>query len=79
MSTRVDYNKLINYVEKSNKNVIEITQNTVKRLVNNELPKSFFSNKYITDGKNELARFIIEKGYEFEVVEPKIIIKKKSA
>lgn len=79
MSTRVDYSRIIKYVEDSEKNIIEITQKTVKRLANNELPKSFFSNRYIINGKNEFARYILEKGYEFEVIEPKLIIKKKSA
>ncbi|HIT70858.1 MAG TPA: hypothetical protein IAD08_02955 [Candidatus Scatovivens faecipullorum] len=79
MSTRVDYNKIIEYVEDSSEDTIEITQKKVKRLVNNELPKSFFSNRYIANGKNELARYILEKGFEFEVIEPKLIIKKRSA
>lgn len=79
MSTRVDYNVFIKYVEDSNENVIEITQKEAKKLVNNELPKSFFSKSYIANGKNKLARYILENGFEFEVIEPKLIIKKKSA
>ena len=79
MSTRVDYNKIIKYVEESKDDVIEITQRKVKKLANNELPKSFFNNEYIVNGKNELARYIIENGFEFEIIEPKIIIKKKIA
>ncbi|MGN1352287.1 MAG: hypothetical protein ACI4VE_05920 [Clostridia bacterium] len=79
MSTRVDYNKIIKYVEESKDDVIEITQRTVKKLVNNELPKSFFSNGYIVNGRNELARYILENGFEFEIIEPKLIIKKKIA
>lgn len=79
MSTRVDYNRIIKYVEDSNEDIIEITQKIVKRLVNSELPKSVFSKSYIANGKNELARYILENGLEFEVIEPKIVIKKKSA
>ncbi len=79
MSTRIDYNIFIKYVENSNKDIIEITQKEAKKLVNNELPKSFFNKSYITNGKNKFARFILENEFEFEVVEPKLIIKKKSA
>ncbi len=79
MSTRVDYSKIIKYVEEYPKDVIEITQKKVKRIANNELPKSFFSNSYISKGNNELARYILENGFEFEIIEPKLIIKKKSA
>lgn len=62
MSTRVDYSKIIKYVEEYPKDVIEITQKKVKRIAN-----------------NELARYILENGFEFEIIEPKLIIKKKSA
>lgn len=79
MSTRVDYSRIIKYVEDSKNDTIEITQKKVKSLANNELPKSFFSNSYIANGNNEFARYILEKGYEYKVIEPKIIIKKKSA
>ncbi|MCI8411888.1 MAG: hypothetical protein HFJ40_05610 [Clostridia bacterium] len=79
MSTRVDYSKIIKYVEESEEDIIEITQKIVKKIANNELPKSFFSNSYIAKGNNELARYILENGFEFEITEPKLTIKKKSA
>lgn len=79
MSTRVDYNRIIEYIKDSKDDIIEITQKKVKKLSNNELPKSFFSNSYIVNGKNKLARYILDEGLEFEVIEPKIIIRKKGA
>lgn len=79
MSTRIDYNVIIKYVEDSSDDVIVITQKTAKKLLNNEFPKSLFSNSYIANGKNELARYLLKNGLEYEVVEPKLIIKKKSA
>lgn len=79
MSNRIDYSIFINYIENSKKNIVEISQKEAKKLVDNELPKSFFNSNYIANGKNKLARYILEKGFEFEVIEPKIIIKKKSA
>ncbi len=79
MSTRVDYSKIIKYLEDSEKDIVEITQKMAKKVANGELPKSIFNDKYIANGSNELARYILEKKYDFEVIEPKIIIRKKSA
>ncbi len=79
MSIRVDYKPIIKHLEDSNEDKIEITQKLAKKLVNNELPKSLFDDSYIKKGKNELARYILENEYEFTVVEPKIIVKKKTA
>ena len=79
MSTRVDYSKIIKYLEESEEDIIEITQKIVKKIANNELPKSFFNNSYIAKGNNELARYILENELEYEVIQPKLVLKKKSA
>ena len=77
MSIRVEYSKIIEHIEKSKKDKIEITQDLAKRVANNELPKSLFNSSYIAKGSNELARYIIDNDYEYEIIQPKIVIKKR--
>lgn len=77
MSIRVEYSKIIDYIEKSKRDKIELTQDLARRVANSELPKSLFNSSYIAKGSNELARYIIDNNYEYEVIPAKLVIKKK--
>ena len=77
MSTRINYDVIINDLEKSNKREYIVDQKLTKKLLNQELPKSIFSEQYIKRGGNSLCRHIIDKGYKFKVIKPQIIIYKE--
>ncbi len=77
MSTRINYDVIINDMEKSKKREYIVNQKLTKKLLNQELPKSIFSEQYIKRGSNSLCRHIIDKGYKFKVIEPQIIIYKE--
>lgn len=76
MATKIDYQVIIDDIEKSNKKIYVLDQKQAKKLVNNDLPKSLFNNSYIKGRKNDLARYLSDN-CDYEVTEPKIIIKKK--
>jgi outer membrane protein assembly factor BamA len=76
MAVHNDYAPVIEAMDKT-KNKFVLTQEKMKKLTGGEVPKSMFKRSYITNGSNELARFIMKKGYKFEVVESKIIVYKK--
>lgn len=77
MATRVNYDLIIDEIKKNKGKKIEITQKSVKKICNNELPKSMFTKNYIKRGENDLTKFILSE-CEWELVEPKIIIKWKN-
>jgi len=76
MATILDYNLIIDDVIKNGDKEYELTQKKVKKICNNELPKSMFNKPYIKRGKNNLSKFLLEE-CEWEVIEPKIVIKWK--
>ena len=77
MATIVDYKLIIEDIKKNGNQEYNLTQNKVKRICNNELPKSMLTKSYIKRGENDLSRFLLEE-CEWEIVEPKIRIKWKS-
>lgn len=78
MNKRLNYNKIIEEIEKYKDIGYELTQKTAKKILNDEFPKSLFDKSYINNGKNALARYIKEN-YDFEIQEPtiKLIPKKR--
>lgn len=74
MAVHNDYKPVIEAVKKSKNKQFILTNDKMKKLTGGEIPKSMFNKKYIEDGNNELARFIMKEAKSFEVVEPKIII-----
>ena len=76
MSTKVDYQLIVNDIIKSKSKTYVLTQDKVKKLCNAELPKCMFTKRYFKTGSNVLIRFLRENGFEVMVTEPKITIKK---
>ena len=77
MSTRLNYEVIISDLENSKKREYIVDQALTKKLLNQELPKSIFSEQYIKQRKNSLCRHILDKGYRYEVIKPQIIIYKE--
>ena len=80
MQKRRKYSKLIEAIERNKLDRIVLDQKYVKKIMGDDLPKSIFDENYIKKRKNELARFIMDNTdkYEFEVIRPQIILKRKS-
>ena len=77
MATHIDYQPLINDIDKSKKREYVLTQDKARHLLHNELPKSMFTKKYYSSGSNELIRYLRQKGWEIVITEPKITIIKR--
>ncbi len=77
MSTRINYQLIVNDIIKSKSKIYVLTQDKVKKLCNAELPKSMFTQKYFKSGSNVLIRFLKDSDYEVTITEPKITIKVK--
>lgn len=76
MVQRVDYPAIIRDIESSKSDRYELTQDKAKRIGGQELPKSLFDKSYLKKGRNALCRFFLDNGYDIEIVEPKLIVKK---
>lgn len=76
MNKRIPYNIIISEIEKCKGKDFVLDQKCAKKLVHDELPKSVFSLSYMKKRSNELARYLLDNGIEFEIIEPKIIIHK---
>ena len=77
MATIVDYKLIIEDIKKNGIQEYDLTQKKVKKICNNELPKSMFTKSYIQRGKNDLSKFLLEE-CEWEVIEPQIRIRWKN-
>lgn len=80
MNKKRDYKKIIKEIERSKLEIIVLDQKMANRIMGNDFPKSLFNNNYIRNGSNELARYIMKnlEEYDYEVVEPKIILRRRS-
>lgn len=77
MSTKINYQPVIDAIIKAKSNKYVLTQDKMKRLCNAELPKSMFNKSYFKKPSNSLIRFLIDNDFEVSVIKPQIIIVKR--